>query len=396
MRVAIPKVRRLLSLTDGALLLVAISLLSLQAVLAQQQSSGNDAPGIDLLGAGILSLASLFAVVTLRLPAVGAIGALTCTLAWYQIGYTSSLINVPHLVAFFLLGLSGDRLRQLAVGGFAVVATIAAMAISSDESTAAIAAAIGGTVAAVLLGEATRHRRAQIVAYASRAERAEAEREAEAQRRVAAARLEIARDLHDVLAHTVSLMTLQASVGLDALQRQTTGAPESLLTIRSAGRDAMREIEALVSVLRGSSQVGDNAPLPRVDRIEELARAARASGLSIELCLSVDGERLSDLTHLTIYRVVQEGLTNVLRHANADAVVIQVHRRGNDIAVEVCDDGRDGSEETQSGGFGLQGMRERIAALGGSLVAGPANGREPPHRGWCVHATIPQCHTRRS
>lgn len=380
--VPVLKLRHALWFTDGALMFVAICILSLQAVLAERGATYGAA--IDDVGLGLLSAASLCAAITLRAPMVGAVGALACTIAWYQLGYSSSIVNVPHLVAFFLLGLSGNRARQTLVGIAAIVATLGVMAIESGESAGSVAAALGGTITAVLLGEATRSRREHIVAYATRANRAEAEREAEAERRVAAARLEIARDLHDVLAHTLSVMTVQASVAQDAMERGTGHVGAALDAIKAAGQDASREVGALVAVLRGDAKGAPVEPVPKLDQIDELAAAIVASGIDVEFDVTVDVSALSDLAHVTIYRIVQEALTNVARYADATLVVVSVSSDRADLVVEVVDDGRGGRSGAVAG-FGIQGMHERVAAIGGRLTAGSRADRD----GWVVRAEIP-------
>jgi len=263
-------------------------LVAIQAVGNTTTESVERARSFDVGALVLLAAACGFVVLGRRAPAVAASGVLLLTLAWYQIGYTNRLVNVPYLVAFYLLGASGDRVKQLIVGGVAVTGSAVGILTSEEPATSA-AAAVGWTLAAILFGELTHSRRALVAEYEARALRAEAERDAEAERRVAQARLEIARDLHDVLAHTVSVMTVQAGVARDALARGASGTAAALDTIRAAGGDAMSEIQALVAVLRDGSRPADTAPAPRLDRLDDLAAITRAAGVDVVVRCAADG-----------------------------------------------------------------------------------------------------------
>lgn len=359
----------------------AISALLLVLVLGNTGSGSESADRpLDFGAAWLLALGTSFAVMARRAPATGALGALAVTISWYAVGYESALVNVPHLAAFYLLGASGDRRRQLLVGGLAVVVTGAAV-IAAGEGSASVAAAIGWTITPILFGELTYNRRALLDELADRAARAEAARDREAARRVAQARLEIARDLHDVLAHTVSVMTLHAGVGRDALPRDPDAAARALDTIRDAGRSAMGEVQALVAVLRNGSDPVETAPAPGLDRVPDLVDAARSTGLDVDLDIAVDGD-VPEVVQLTAHRIVQESLTNVVRHAQARHVAVRITGGPESLDLEVRDDGVGG--DPGEGGFGLQGMRERVSSLGGTLRAGPV-----PDGGWQVAAHLP-------
>ena len=377
--------RRGLPVGDRLALGFAVALLGVQALANNEGATGVEPRGFDAGAALLLGGAVALVVAGRRAPSVGALGLLALTVAWYRSGYTSGVINVPYLVAFYLVGATGDRRRQLAVGGTAVAVMLVAMLAAGDESVTSVAGAIGWTVAGMLFGEATHSRRALLAEYEDRAARAEAERDAEAERRVAEARLEIARDLHDVLAHTVSVMTVQAGVGQDAMARGSPGAAEALRTIRAAGRDAMEEVQALVAVLRNGSDPG-TAPAPRLDRLGDLVAATEAAGVAVDLTVEVPPGAATDVAELTAYRVVQESLTNVVRHAAAARATVDVRTDGAHLRVDVHDAGAAPAPGRGGGdGFGLRGMRERVESLGGHLHAGP-----DPRGGWRVSAAIPR------
>jgi len=363
---------------------VAIGAITVLLVVLLLGSTGSGSESgdraFDFGAVWLLALGTGFAVMARRAPATGALGTLAVTVAWYSIGYSTSFVNLPHLVAFYLLGVSGDRRKQLLVGGLAVAVTGVAT-LAAGEPSSSVAGAVGWTIVPILFGELAFNRRALLDELADRAARAEAERDREAERRVARARLEIARDLHDVLAHTVSVMTLHAGVGRDALPRDPEAAAVALDTIRQAGRRAMDEVRALVAVLRSDADAPDTAPAPGLDRIGELVDAARATGLEVDCDVAGDGD-VPEVVQLTAYRIVQESLTNVVRHARAGRVAVHVRTRGDGLVVEVRDDGVGGGRPGE--GFGLQGMRERVGSLGGTLRAGPAE-----DGGWQVVAHLP-------
>ena len=372
------------SAADLAVLVVAIGLLTLQVVVARSNTGENLDEAVDGVAVALFGLASIGALAAMRFPATGALATLAGTLAWYQIGYSSSLVNIPHLLAFFFLGLSGDRRRQLPVGLTAVALTLASMLVLGSETASTIIAALGWTIAAVLLGEAVFSRRALLSEYAARAVRAESEREAEAQRRVAQARLEIARDLHDVLAHTVSFMTLQANVGADALERGTGGAQPALMAIRKAGSDAVREVESLITMLRGADNT-PIAPVPGIARITDLLDTPRAAGIDVTANVNAAADQISDLTQLTAYRIVQESVSNAIRHSTAGHLRIDLRDEGSHLVVEIRNDGADAGAAARPSGLGIIGMRERAESIGGRFEAGPQ-----PHGNWVVNARLPR------
>jgi signal transduction histidine kinase len=195
-------------------------------------------------------------------------------------------------------------------------------------------------------------------------------------------RLRIARDLHDVLAHTVSVMTVQAGVAAEAVDRDPDAAHRSLTAIRRAGRAAMQEVRATVAVLRTGAGPDGTAPAPGIEDLAELAAAVRDQGLDVRIEVPLEDEAVPEVLGLTVYRVVQEGLTNVVRHAGASSVLVRVVQAGSTLDVEVRDDGSGGDGTPP--GLGLRGMAERVEALGGSLH----HGRDGA-AGWVVRASLP-------
>ena len=244
-------------------------------------------------------------------------------------------------------------------------------------------------LAAMWWGEAVRARRAYVAELRDRAERAERTREEEARRRVDEERLRIARELHDVVSHTIGVISVQAGVAAHLLHRRPDKAADSLAAIRQASDEALGELHAMLGVLRQGDGDGGRAPLAPAPGLAELdALVAQAAGAGIEVKVAVEGEprRLPSAVDLACYRVVQESLTNVVRHAGASQAEITVTHHDDRVVVEVLDDGGRGLRATEpsAGGQGIPGMRERARALGGSLEAGPR-----PGGGFRVQASLP-------
>ncbi len=375
-----PKVSTRLRLGDRAALAFAAVVVVLAAASRNEPAAGAASRDLDPLAALLLVAALASTVLSRRFPGAVALVVLALSFAWYGVGYTNGLINIAILVAFYRLGAGEAQHRKLLVAVVAVFAVLVNIAVVAGDGWSEALTAAGYMVMAVLFGELVRHRHLLVEQYARRAEQAEAD----AHRRVAEERLRIARDLHDVLAHTVSAMVVQAGVAADRVERDPEGTRAALRSIREAGRQAMGEVQATVAVLRSSDDVAANTmPAPRIDRIAELADAARGRGLAVELDITLSGRPLPELVELTVYRVVQESLTNVGRHARASAVVIAIREEARSLTVEVRDDGH-GTDQPDENGFGLRGMAERVESIGGELWhGGDTDG------GWVVRVSMP-------
>ncbi|WP_229926089.1 sensor histidine kinase [Streptomyces longispororuber] len=246
---------------------------------------------------------------------------------------------------------------------------------------------------AAAAGDAVRSRRAFVDAIRERAERAERTREVEARRRVAEERLRIARDLHDVVAHHIALVNVQAGVAAHVMDKRPDQAKEALSHVREASRSALGELRATVGLLR---QNGDpeapTEPAPGLGRLDDLVDTFRHAGLPVEVARGDSGLTLPAAVDLAAYRIIQEALTNVQKHAGEHAKAeVSVVGVGSNLEVTVLDDGagadaveRPDDDPERGGGHGLLGMRERVSALGGRCSAGPRYGG-----GFRVHAILP-------
>lgn len=246
---------------------------------------------------------------------------------------------------------------------------------------------------AAAAGDAVRSRRAFIDAIRERAERAERTREEEARRRVAEERLRIARDLHDVVAHHIALVNVQAGVAAHVMDKRPDQAKEALAHVRDASRSALNELRATVGLLRQSGDPeAPTEPAPGLGVLEELTDTFRHAGLPVKVMVELgrEGDALPAAVDLAAYRVIQEALTNVRKHAGPGATAeVSVVRVGASVEVTVLDDGGTSADSAPraadpGGGHGLLGMRERAGALGGSCSAGPRYGG-----GYRVHAVLP-------
>jgi signal transduction histidine kinase len=243
-----------------------------------------------------------------------------------------------------------------------------------------------------VIGDNMRTRRAYLAELEARAERLEREREEKAERAVIEERTRIARELHDVIAHNVSVMVVQASAGEELFDRDPVRARESLSAVASTGRAALTELRRLLGVIRAEEGPEGGAaytPQPGIEYLEELVRQVQETGLAVELSVLGQPRELPEGVGLCAYRIVQEALTNTLKHADASQAEVSVRYVDDALELQVVDDGRGapraGNGDGEAGGHGLIGMRERVALFGGELTARPRGAGD----GYEVRARLP-------
>ena len=245
----------------------------------------------------------------------------------------------------------------------------------------------GWSAAAVFLGDALRNRRSYLSELEERARHLEHTREEEARRRVAEERLRIARDLHDSVAHAMATISVQAGAAAHVIDRRPEAAKDALAAIQRASGDVLDELEALLGLLRDEGEAADRAPTPGIEQLDELVTGARDARLPVTLV--VDGA-LADVPRpvgTAAYRIVQESLTNVMRHGGSAPTTVTARVVGDgSLTVEVVDAGPGGNGSSTGGGagVGVKGMRERAESTGGHLDAGPL-----PDGGFRVSAMWP-------
>lgn len=217
-------------------------------------------------------------------------------------------------------------------------------------------------------GRLYRARSAEAIGYARRAARAEAESERRAQEVLEQERRRIARELHDIVAHSLSLMVLQAGAASEVLTRSPDKARSALETVQDTGRQALVEMKRLLAVLRAPDSGTELGPQPGLADLGALVEHVRSAG--VDVALDIPGELHAPAgVELSAYRVVQEALTNVIKHAGAAHAVVTVRSYPRDLEVEIVDDGK-GSAADRGNGHGLIGMRERVGLYGGELTTG--------------------------
>jgi signal transduction histidine kinase len=234
-----------------------------------------------------------------------------------------------------------------------------------------------------LVGKAMRGRVAHMTVLEARADRAERDREQRAKEAARAERGRIARELHDVIAHSVSVMVVQAGAAEEMLRQAPEKAIEPIRAVQDTGRQALAEMARLLGMLRRDGEELGLAPQPELDDLAALVEQTRRAGLPVELHVEGDPRPVPLGADLSAYRIVQEGLTNARKHAGDARATVTIRYGDRELEVEVADDGRR-SENEDGGGHGLVGMRERVALFGGELDAGPQTGG-----GFRVRARLP-------
>jgi len=293
------------------------------------------------------------------------------------------LVLAAPMIVLYTLAETAGRLRAVLLGGLAFLVMLALHTTlrpvwAGPQNVAVIA--LGGL--AVAAGEAARSRRAYVHEVEERARQAERDAEQEAARRVTEERLRIARELHDVLGHHLALITVHAGAAADVLDDHPAEAKKSLAHIKQAGRTALTELKDVVVLLRRPEDPATpTEPAGSLAALDELVASFTRSGLHIEKDVAGVARPLPTTVDVTAYRVIQESLTNVAKHAGDTTATIRLRYGPDQLSVIVDDEGNGGSH---AAGHGIAGMRERVTAVGGTLRAGPR-----PTGGFRVSARVP-------
>ena len=324
---------------EGGAVVLAMALGAAQgAALAWRRNHPERAMAVALVGG--LAYQALIPEIVLPVAGLLAIGPL-------------ATVRAPRNSLIWLAGLAG-----LAASNFATA--------PAEDALFALALA----VVAWALGETARNRRVVI--------------SEEARRAVSEEQARIARELHDVIAHSVSVIVVQAGAADDVFDTRPDQARAAIRSIESTGREALGELRRLLGAVRPADGAEPVAPQPGLERVDELAEPVRAGGLDVVVRHEGDPGPLPAGVDLSAYRIVQEALTNTLRHARATRVEVVLRYGGDELEVEVRDDGRAAPAQTAGGGRGLVGMRERASLVGGTLDAGSL-----PGGGYRVRARLP-------
>ena len=291
------------------------------------------------------------------------------------------------LVALYTLALLGSRRTAWIVGFASAVAVTGVYAATHADSL------VGGAgllrfdfaIAATAIGRSVLSRRQNLAAARERVEQAERAREEEGRRRVTEERVRIARDLHDVVAHHITLVNAQVGVAHHLMRTDPEQAYEALAHIKDNSRAALDELRATVGLLRRPGEApGSRAPVPRLADLDALVAGFRTSGMPVRVARTGDPSPLAPATELTAYRIIQEALTNAHKHASATGTAVVLDHGAHSLRITVTDDGRPGAPKGAGTGHGLIGMHERAVAIGGTVTAGPR-----PEGGFQVVAELP-------
>lgn len=361
--------RRIPAPVRDALLALVVALIVAFYVRVGSEA-GARAP--DALGYGLALFTAGVLAWRRRWPQGVLVAAALSSTVYHVLNYSGGPPTLALYVALYTAAAMGRRRIALLIGVSVAVGGLAFRVFVEHEGLLPVTIETALVAAVLTAGEAVYSRRAWAAEVRERQGRAEADRELDAQRRVAEERLRIARELHDVMAHTIASITVQAGVAADVLRDSPDQAIDALRTIRSASREALTELKATVGLLRQSGPAdGLRAPAPGLDQLDGLLDMVTGAGMGTEVAVTGRPRPLPAAVDLTAYRIVQESLTNVLRHARATRTRVLIAYQADSVTVTVDDDGR-GSDGVPADGYGLAGMRERAAALGGRLEAGVA------------------------
>jgi signal transduction histidine kinase len=302
-------------------------------------------------------------------------------------------------IVVLLYTLAAYRPRRVSVTGLAVCLAGSVVAVARwapgrltllDTIMVGSILFAGPALIAWVLGDSMRYRRGYYASLEDRAARLERDRDAQAQIAAAAERARIARELHDVIAHNVSVMVVQADGASYALDTEPEKARQALAAIASTGRQALAEMRRMLGVLRSADGETGLAPLPGIGQLGELLEQTRATGLAVAFTVEGVPGPLPGGVALAAYRIVQESLTNTRKHGGPNASAQVTLRYCEDMLVlGITDDGRGAAAAADGAGHGMTGMRERVALYGGTLEAGPR-----PGGGYQVIARLPLTHLR--
>jgi signal transduction histidine kinase len=302
------------------------------------------------------------------------------TLGYLLLNYPRGPIFLALIVAFVATVMAGHRIAALTA---LVVGYISFLWLPYLVGTESLPNLVGALALAAWLlvlftvSEIARSRRERMMELArSRAE--------ESKRRAGEERLRIARELHDVLAHNISLINVQAGVALHLMDERPEQARTALSAIKGASNEALVELRSVLDILREGHETAPRSPTPGLAGLDSLIAKTRAAGLQVTAQVDGTPRPLPRRVDLTAFRIVQEALTNATRHAGDANVTVRIAYGAGDLTVEIEDDGRGSGAEISSGGRGIAGMRERTTSLDGEFEAGPR-----PEGGFRVRASMP-------
>jgi signal transduction histidine kinase len=372
---------------DIVLAAVVVAFALVAGAVVVDGNADPDARSFDVLA--VLLVVAAGGVLALRRRApMAALAVTTVALALYSLrDYPGGPVYLTWIAAIFAVSVARGPTkawRPVAVSAVVVLVTafalgghVAGQRLVEDHDASGVLAVLLASWAggALLLGGSVRGRRAERAALEERARHLAETRDEEARRRVAEERLRIARDLHDSVAHSMASISVQAGVGAHVLAERPDDARAALLAIKDASGRALAELRATLGMLR-SDDHAPRRPTAGLEQLPSLVDTSRAAGLAVDVAVEGDARPLPPAVDTAAFRIIQESLTNVIRHAGPTRATVTLHHRPDDLEIEVTDDGHGAGpgpgrdNGSGAGGHGLTGMRERVALLGGELSAG--------------------------
>ncbi|HEY8340487.1 MAG TPA: sensor histidine kinase [Egibacteraceae bacterium] len=339
---------------------------------------------LDVVAVTLLAGSGLLLVAHRVWPRAVFLATLALHVSYLVLGYPEGSEWVPTMVALGSATSAYGWRTGVPLAALCLVMSLTDVPVSGlsavDAETMVIIVALG---CAIAVGEWLRTRRAYLVAVEERAAALERSRQDEARRLVDQERLRIAREVHDVVAHAITSINVQASVGEHVSAEAPERAREALAVIRRASGEALADLRALLGMLRVDDSESRTAPRRLgLDAIDGLVSNAERAGLEVEVVVEGAARPLPAAIDAAAYRIVQEALTNAIKHAACEHVTVRIAYRDGAVDLSVEDDGRGGTAAAP--GMGITGMRERVTLLGGTFAAGPR-----PEGGFAVHAWLP-------
>lgn len=389
-RTTAPSARRTLRRmrpTRTDVLLAACCAIALALIGATAPKAG----GLDGVGTAAILLAAAPVLLRTARPTVSVLACVPGIFAVLEVSTAYEVVALPIALCAYAAASTRGTAVAIPLGVALTGVVLVAVAIYSPHGIIDVETLKNTALVAIPLvaGCAVRDRRAYLAALVARAETAERTREEEALRRAEQERVRIAREVHDVVAHAMVAINVQAGVAAHLADRDPRQARDALLEIKRVSGTALGDLRATLGVLRDEGEAAPVRPTSGLHDLDDLAVGLRAAGVQVTLDVDLaGGTALAATVDATGFRIVQEALTNVLRHAQAGAARVHVRRSGDAVLIDVDDDGGPpttaASPPAEGAGHGLRGMRERAAAVGGVVDAGPR-----PDGGWSVRARLP-------
>jgi signal transduction histidine kinase len=327
---------------------------------------------VDAIALGLGVLAAGATGLSWRWPAAAVGIALASVLASHWLGYAPAAIDLALMVALFKAATPQRPWRSIALGAAVVLGYVAVGAVTGGISPEGLLLGTLAVLASLGLGFAVVGQRTFV----------RAKREEETQRRVTEERLRIARELHDVVSHSISTINVQAGVAAYVMGERPEQAREALLAIKQTSKETLRELRGILQVLRQVDEVEPRGPAPGLAQLDILVKTTSEAGVPTKTSILGTARPLPAAIDLAAYRIIQESLTNVVRHAGRASAEVTLAYEPSRIVIDVSDDGRGAIPGNGEGGHGIAGIRERVGAAGGGMEVGPRDGRGFRVRVW--------------